>query len=133
MSVVFSLRKTSVLLLFFKKSTTMKYIRKTKITIYFKKKNGLYMCSVWSVSQSRPILCGSMDYSLPGFSAHGINLSRILEWDAISYSRGSSQTRDQTCVPCVPALASGFFTSNTNWEAYIPTLEYLKEKGKINF
>ena len=91
------------------------------------------MCSVWSVAQSRPIPCGSMDYRLPGFSAHGINLSRILEWDAISYSRGLSQTRDQTCAPCVPALASGFFTSNTNWEAYIPTLEYLKEKGKINF
>ena len=27
--------------------------------------------------------------------------SRILEWVAISYSRGSSQTRDQTYISCI--------------------------------
>ena len=32
---------------------------------------------------------------------HGISQSRILEWVAISYSRGSSQPRDQTCVSCI--------------------------------
>ena len=31
-----------------------------------------------------------MNHSLPGFSAHGISQARILEWVAISYSRGSS-------------------------------------------
>ena len=34
-------------------------------------------------------------------SVHGIFQSRILEWVAISFSRGSSQTRDLTCVSCV--------------------------------
>ena len=29
---------------------------------------------------------------------HGIFQGRILEWGAISFSRGSSQSRDQTCV-----------------------------------
>ena len=39
-----------------------------------------------------------MNNSLPGSSVHGILLARILEWGAISYSRGSSQPRDQTQV-----------------------------------
>ena len=38
---------------------------------------------------------------LPGSSAHGILHTRILEWLAILFSRGSSWPRDQTCVSCV--------------------------------
>ena len=34
------------------------------------------------------ILCGTMDYSPPGSSVHGILQARILEWDAIPFSRG---------------------------------------------
>ena len=34
--------------------------------------------------------CDSMYYSPPGSSVHGILLARILEWGAISSSRGSS-------------------------------------------
>ena len=36
--------------------------------------------------------------SLPGFSVRGILQARILEWVAISFSRASSLSRDQTCV-----------------------------------
>ena len=36
-----------------------------------------------------------MDYSPPGSSVHGISQARILEWVAISSSRGSSWPRDQ--------------------------------------
>ena len=43
------------------------------------------------------ILCNTMDCSLPGSSVRGILQARILEWVAISSSRGSSQPRDQTC------------------------------------
>ena len=39
-----------------------------------------------------------MDGNLLGFSVHGILQARILEWTAISFSRGSSQPRDQTQV-----------------------------------
>ena len=39
-------------------------------------------------------------YSPPGSSVPGVVQARILEWDVISFSRGSSQTRDQTCVSC---------------------------------
>ena len=42
-----------------------------------------------------------MDCSLPGSSVHGILQARILEWVAISSSRGSSQPRDSTCVSCI--------------------------------
>ena len=42
-----------------------------------------------------------MDCSLPSSSIHGIFQARILEWIAISFSRGSSQSRDGTQVCCI--------------------------------
>ena len=45
--------------------------------------------------------CDPMDYSLPEFSAHGIFQARVVEWVAISFSRGSSQPRDRTHVFCI--------------------------------
>ena len=39
--------------------------------------------------------CSPMDCSLLGFSVHGISQTRILEWVAISFSRGSSLPRDR--------------------------------------
>ena len=57
-----------------------------------------------------------MYHSLPGSSAHGILQARILEWVAIPFSRGSSQTRDRIWVSC---LAGRFFpiwvTSEAHW------------------
>ena len=50
------------------------------------------------VAQSSPTLCDPMDCSLPGSSIRGILQARILEWVAISFSRGSSQPRDWTQV-----------------------------------
>ena len=42
-----------------------------------------------------------MDCSLPGSYIHGIFQERVLEWVAISFSRGSSQPRDRTRVSCI--------------------------------
>ena len=42
-----------------------------------------------------------MDNSPTGFSVHGILQTRILEWDAISFSSGSSWTWDPTCIYCI--------------------------------
>ena len=50
------------------------------------------------VAQSCPTLCDSMDCSLPGSPVHGIFQARTLKWVAISFSRRSSQPRDQTQV-----------------------------------
>ena len=59
------------------------------------------------IVQSRPTLCNSMDCSPPGSSIHRISQARILEWVAISSSRGSSWPGDQTQVSCI---AGRFFT-----------------------
>ena len=50
------------------------------------------------VAQSYPTLCDPMDCSLSGSSIHGIFQARVLEWIAISFSRGSSGPRDRTQV-----------------------------------
>ena len=47
-----------------------------------------------------PTLCDPTDCSLPGSSVHGILKARILEWGAVSLSRGSSQARNGTQVSC---------------------------------
>ena len=49
----------------------------------------------------------SMGSNPPGSSVHGISQARILEWVAISSSRGSSQLKDKTCI------GSGFFTTES--------------------
>ena len=54
-----------------------------------------------SLAQSCPTLCDPVDCSPPGSSVHGILQARILEWVAVSFSRGSSRPRDRTRVSCV--------------------------------
>ena len=56
---------------------------------------------VSEVAQSCLTLCDRVDCSLPGSSVHGILQAKILEWVAISFSRGSSWPRDRTQVSCI--------------------------------
>ena len=58
-----------------------------------------------------PILCDPIDCSPPGSSVHGIFQARILEWVAISYSRGSSQPRDWTHGSCSSRRIFFFLTT----------------------
>ena len=44
------------------------------------------------------LICDSMDCSPPSSSVYLILQARILEWEVILFSRGSSQARDQTQV-----------------------------------
>ena len=64
-----------------------------------------------SVTQSCLTVCDAMDCGPSGSSVHGIFQTRILEWVAISSSRGSSLPRIQLVSPASPALAGGFFTT----------------------
>ena len=48
-----------------------------------------------------PTLCNPMNCSLPGSSVHWISQARILEWVAISFSRGSSWPREWTHISCI--------------------------------
>ena len=66
------------------------------------------------VSQSCPTLCDPMDSSLAGSSVHRILQARILEWEAVPFSRGSSQPRRRTQVS---QIAGGFFTICATREA----------------
>ena len=49
-----------------------------------------------------------MDYSSPDSYVRGVSQARILEWVAISFSRGSSLPEIESASP---ALAGGFFTT----------------------
>ena len=75
--------------------------------LHYKSTTYATVCVLWlfyipfEVTQSCPTLCDPMDYSPPGSSVHGILQVRILEWVAISFSRGSSQPRDRTRVSCI--------------------------------
>ena len=51
-----------------------------------------------------PALCDPVDCSLRGSSVQGILLARILEWVAISSSRGSSRPKDWTLLFCIGRL-----------------------------
>ena len=90
------------------------------------------------VAQSCLALCDAIDCGPPGSSVHGISQARILEWVVIFFSRGSSQTRDQTQVS---HIAGRFFTDWATREALcyvIYKVKYIRLKmlsyySKSNF
>ena len=47
------------------------------------------------------LFCDPVDCSPPGSSVHGVSRARILEWVVISFSRGSSWSRDWICTSCM--------------------------------
>ena len=64
-------------------------------------RSALVVAGVVLVAQSSPTLCNPMDSSPPGTSVPRILLARILEWAAISFSRGVSWPKDRTQVSCI--------------------------------
>ena len=60
------------------------------LLLHYLLRQSLSLCESESeVTQSCPTLYDPVDCSLPGSSIHGISQARILEWVAISFSRGS--------------------------------------------
>ena len=72
---------------------------------------------VYSFAHSCPTFCN------PWTIAHQASLSlefsrqKILEWVAISSSRGSSQPRDGTCVSCISCIGRQILYHSAIWEA----------------
>ena len=70
----------------------------------------------WLVAQScltlsqphGPLPLALAPLSMPGSSVHGTFQARMLEWVAISFSRGSSPPRDRTRISCITGR---FFTT----------------------
>ena len=71
------------------------------------------------VAQSCLTLCDPVDCSLPGSSIDGILQARILEWVAISFSRGSSRPRDRTRVSHIAGRRFNLWAT--------------REEGSLNF
>ena len=67
-----------------------------------------HLISVW--------LCKPVNCNLPGFSVHGIQQTRILEWVAMTSSSRSSWPRDWTHIFCGSCIAGRFFTPETQWK-----------------
>ena len=80
------------------------------------------------VAQSYPTLSDPMDCTLPGSSVPGILQTRILEWVAIPFSKGSSRPRDGTQVSCI---AGKFFTVWATREALLCSEELSIQKRRI--
>ena len=74
-------------------------------------------------------LCSPTDYNPPGSFIHGIFQARILDWIAISFSRRSSQPRDQTWVS---HIAGRFFTIWATKEANVMFLCVYKTSSEID-
>ena len=95
--------------------------RRINIYIWYKEFTRVIMEAVFFFShphtQLHPTLCDPLDCSPPGSSVHGIFQARILEWVAISSSRGSSWPRDWTHISCVSCTAGEFFTGWATREA----------------
>ena len=85
----------------------------------------LYEETVVSVTLPCPTLFDPMDCSPLGSSVHGISQARILEWVAISYSRGSSWPRDQTHISCIGRRILYHWAA---WEVHCTCITVLKAK-----
>ena len=95
-------------------------------TLSFKPAFLWYVCVL--VAKSCLTLCDPMDCGPPGSSVHGILQARILEWVAISFSRGSSQLRDQIPAqgsnPQVSCITGRLFTIWATRETFIIKVRY---------
>ena len=62
-----------------------------------------YPLTIWCAQSLNLVrlFCDPMDCSLPASSVHGLFQARVLEWGAISSSRGFSWPRDGTHVFCI--------------------------------
>ena len=69
-----------------------------------------------------------LDYSPPGSSVHGISQTKILEWVAISSSKGSSWLRDWTHISCILHWRADSL-SHSHWET---PMEKSTSKKKTN-
>ena len=108
------------------KPSYIKKLEKFRIKIY----DSIYLYIFWVqmyvrlcvcllVAQLCPTLCHPMDCSPPSSSVQGILQAWILEWVAISLSRGSSQPRDHSWVSC---FAGGCFTAWATTEDHVRLL-----------
>ena len=97
-----------------------------KLKIYVNIKQGrVRMCA-----PSYPTLCDPTDCSPPDSSVHEIFQTRILEWVAISSSRGSSNLGIE---PMSPTLAGRLFTIEPPWKPHQTRPYWVKCMFRVQF
>ena len=100
--------------------------KKLSSCIPYKDKMFVYCCFIFVLITLFQILCiiaciisplvlshslWPMECKPPDSSVHGVVPARLLEWDIISFSRGSSRPRDQSHGSCISYIIGKFFTS----------------------
>ena len=86
-------------------------------------------CKHSKLLQSCSTLCDTVDCSPPSSSVHGILQARILEWVAISFSRGSSSPKDQTWVSCIAGRVLIIFWATRDYSTEVQNGEGMKMQG----
>ena len=69
-------------------------------------------------TQLCPTLCHPVYYSPSGSSVRGISQTGILDWAAISFSRGSFQPRDRTRISCPSCIGRQILYHWAPWESW---------------
>ena len=96
------------------------HINSVNLDLFFINVQKLIFFLIWKMCLSLSIMsyCATyMSYSLPGSSIHGILQARILEGLSCHPPRDLPNPEVETVSLTSPALAGGFFTTNTTWEA----------------
>ena len=75
--------------------------------------SGAVFVVVVLVTKSSLTLCDPMDCGMPGSSVHGISQAKVLEWVAISFSRGSCYPGIEPWSLTSSVLAGGFFITES--------------------
>ena len=95
------------------------YHKKVEILLSLLK---VYFWDMCLHAQPCPTLCNPMDSSRPGSSVHGIFHAIVLEWTAISSSRGASWPSNQTHFTCIGRLIVCHWATlprDTYYECYL--------------
>ena len=78
---------------------------------------------VSEVIQSCLTLCNPVDCRPPGSSIHGFSQTRILEWVAISFSKGIFVTQDQIQISLIAGRLFSIWATRDVWSNIIPDVQ----------
>ena len=107
-----------------KKEQQSHFLWLMRVLISFLKISALLLVCVCVHAQFCQTLCDPVDCSPPGSSVHRISQTRILEWAAISSSRGSSRLRDRTCVSFSFWIHRRTLYRWATWEVHPPCVSF---------
>ena len=103
----------------------------SSLPLYFSLPHSLIYSHTGNFYQERS--SDPVDCSSPGSSAHGILQARVLEWVAISFSRGSSPPRDWTQISCIAGRRFTFWATREAPILSNGIIKSFKRHGVLHF